>query len=270
MNLLERIPTRWLLTGAAAACLVLWAAPGWAQTSPVNGRELFNNTNAASGLNNFTNDCINCHLPGVQNRRTAIGGGPYADISFDTAMTRLGNAVSQNRGGMNQFTRLGEGLQDIAAYIADTPKTSVSSLSFRPTAINSNTLSQNIDLTNGTTMARVVIVSVAVTGTSASRFTITSDSCSAQVLDASTSCRVSVRFSAPDTATYTAPLRLTLRVQGDTATFTRDVTLDGQVAGGTTTPPPAAGGDSGGGALGLAWLAGLALATGVLARRRRG
>lgn len=31
MNFFERIPTSWLLTGAALACLLLWAAPGWAR-----------------------------------------------------------------------------------------------------------------------------------------------------------------------------------------------------------------------------------------------
>lgn len=273
MNLLERIPTRWLLTGAALACLVLWAGPGWAQSSPdpVTGKALFDNTNEASGLNDFTADCIQCHSPGVQNRRTAIGGSPYADISLDTAMSRLGSAIGRVS-GMNQFSRLGDDLQHIAAYIADTPKTNGSALGFSPTAINTPTLPVSVDLANAVTSGSLTITGVAITGTSAARFTVAADTCTAQTLPASTvaapsSCRVSVRFSAPDMAAHTATLRMTMRVEGSTTTFTRDVALNGRVV--TTTLPSAGSDDSGGGGLGLVWLGGLALATGVLARRRR-
>lgn len=273
MNFLERIPTRWLLTGAALACLVLWAGPGWAQSSadPVTGKALFDNTNEASGLNNFTADCIQCHSPGVQNRRTAIGGSPYADISLDTAMSRLGSAVGRV-GGMTQFSRLGDDLQHIAAYIADTPKTNASELDFSPTAVNTSTLSQSVDLANAITSGSLTITAVAVTGTSAARFTVSADSCTSQTLPASTlatpsSCRVAVRFSAPDMALHTATLRMTMRVEGSTTTFTREVALSGRVA--TTTQPNPGSDDTGGGGLGLVWLGGLALATGVLGRRRR-
>lgn len=274
MNFLERIPTGWLITGAAFACLVLWAGPGWAQATsgdPVNGKALFDDTSNTSGIA-FTGDCIGCHSPGVQNRRIAIGGSAFADISFETAMTRFGSAINRV-GAMSQFSQLGSGVADIAAYIADTPKLSVASLSFSPSAINTNTASQNVDLTNAVTSGALTITNVAISGPGAAQFTRSSDGCNLQTIAASTtsspsSCRVSVRFSAPTTAAYTASLTLTMRVQGSMTTFTRVLPLSGQVA--VTPPPPSSGGggDSGGGGLGLVWLAGLALATAALARRR--
>ena len=281
MNFLERIPTRWLLTGAALACLALWAAPSVAQTSgdPASGQRLFNDTSNESGIGALGN-CTNCH--NVQERRNRIATGSTAStpiftaVSFDRALSHFGTAISNNVGGsMGQFNQLSsEQIGNIAAYLADTPKTSAAQLSFTASAINTNTLSQSVDLRNSITTGTLTITGVTITGSGAARFTSTADTCNTQTLPASsllttTSCRVSVRFSAPDTAAYTASLNMTMRVGGSMTTFTRAVPLSGQV--GTPTPPPASGGggDDGGGALGWAWLTGLALATAVLARRRR-
>ena len=281
MNLLERIPTRWLLTGAALACLALWAAPSVAQTSgdPASGQRLFNDTSNESGIGALGN-CTNCH--NVQERRNRIATGSTAStpiftaVSFDRALSHFGTAISNNVGGsMGQFNQLSsEQIGNIAAYLADTPKTSAAQLSFTASAINTNTLSQSVDLRNSITTGTLTITGVTITGSGAARFTSTADTCNTQTLPASsllttTSCRVSVRFAAPDTAAYTASLNMTMRVGGSMTTFTRAVPLSGQV--GTPTPPPASGGggDDGGGALGWAWLTGLALATAVLARRRR-
>jgi cytochrome c553 len=279
MNFFERIPTRWLLTGAALACLALWAAPSVAQ-DPNSGQRLFNDTSNESGIGALGN-CTNCH--NAQERRNRIATGSlsstpiFTAVTFDRAMSHFGAAIGGNYGGvMGQFSQLGEErIADIAAYLADTPKTSVAQLGFTATAVNTNTLSQSVDLTNAITSGTLTITGVTITGSGAARFTSTADSCNTQTLAASTlltttSCRVSVRFSAPDTAAYSASLNLAMRVQGSGTTFTRAVPLTGQV--GSTTPPPATGGagsDDGGGALGLAWLCGLALATAVLARRRR-
>lgn len=278
MNFLERIPTRWLLTGAALACLLLWAGPGWAQATggdPVVGRRLYEDTSNESGNSQLTGSCNSgCHGD-VQNRRSRIGGGPFAQIDPEEALSRV-LVATNNIQAMFQFRPPALSMEqhgDIAAYIADTPKTSDADLSFTATAINTNTLSQSVDLSNSITSGTLTITAVTITGTGAARFTATSDTCTSQTLAASTlatpsTCRVSVRFSAPDTASHAATLRMTMRVQGSMTTFTRDVALSGQV--GTPAPPPSNNsGDSGGGALGLAWLSGLALATAVLARRRR-
>jgi cytochrome c553 len=282
MNFLERIPTRWLLTGAALACLALWTAPSVAQTSgdPVVGKRLFEDTGNESGVPQL-GSCTNCHT--AQDRRNRIATGSnsqtpiFTAVTFDQAMNRFGAAIGVNLGGvMGQFNQLSsEQIGNIAAYLADTPKTSVANLAFTATAINTNTLSQSVDLSNSITTGSLTITGVTISGSGAARFTSTSDTCNTQTLAASTllnttSCRVSVRFSAPDTATYTASLNLSMRVQGSMTTFTRAVPLTGQV-GSTTPPPPTSGGggDDGGGALGWAWLSGLALATAVLARRRR-
>ncbi len=285
MNFLERIPTRWLLTAAALACLALWAAPSVAQTSgnPVSGRLLFNDTSNESGIGALGN-CTNCH--NAQERRNRIATGStastpiFTDVSFARSMSRLGAAIGGNYGGvMGQYNQLSsEQISNIAAYLADTPKTSAAQLSFTASAINTNTLSQPVDLSNSITSGTLTITGVTITGSGAARFTPTADSCNTQTLPASSllttnTCRVSVRFSAPDTAAYTASLNLTMRVGGSMTTFTRAVPLSGQVGAPTPTPtpPPASGGggDDGGGALGWAWLSGLALATAVLARRRR-
>ena len=283
MNFLERIPTRWLLTGAALACLALWAAPSVAQTSgdPVVGKRLFEDTGNESGVPQL-GSCTNCHTAQERRNRVATGSSSatpiFTAVTFERAQSRLGTAIGSNLGGvMGQFNQLsGEQIANIAAYLADTPKTSTAQLSFSASAINTNTLSQSVDLSNSITNGALIITGVAITGSGAARFTSTSDTCNTQTLAASTllttnSCRVSVRFSAPDNATYTASLNLTMRVNGSMTTFTRAVALSGQV--GTPTPPPASGGgggdDDGGGALGWAWLTGLALATAVLGRRRR-
>lgn len=279
MNFFERIPTGWLLTGAAFACLLLWAGPGWAQSTgdPVAGRALFEDTPGETG-NAQLGSCTNCHS--IHDRRNRIATGtitatpPFTAVSFNSASGRFGAAIAGNfMGQMGQFSALDTTqFQNIAAYIADTPKLSVDSLSFSPSAINTNTLSQDVDLRNAVTNGTLTITNVALSGTGAARFNVTADNCTSQTIAASTvstpsTCRVSVRFSAPTTSTYTASLTLTIRVQGSMTTFTRVLPLSGQVA---TTPPPSSGGggDSGGGGLGLVWLAGLALATAALARRR--
>lgn len=184
-------------------------------------------------------------------------------------MAHFGAAISGNyNGDMGQFSQLSsQQIYDIAAYIADTPKTSVDQLSFSASAINTNTLSQPIDLTNAVTAGVLTINSVTITGTGAARFTSTADTCTAQSLPVRAQCRVSVRFSAPDTSAYAASLTLTMHVAGTSTAITRVVSLSAQV--GTPTPPPTSTpSDSGGGALGWVWLTGLALATVAVARRR--
>jgi len=284
MNFLERIPTRWLLAGAGMACLALWAAPSSAQTSgnPVAGKLLFEDTANESGVSPPLGTCTNCH--NVHERRNRIATGSpagtstpiFTAVTFDRAISHFGTAINGNYGGaMGQFSQLsGTQIGDLSAYLADTPKTSSAALSFTASAINTNTLSQPVDLSNAITSGTLTITAVTITGSGAARFTSTADSCNAQTLAASTlltttSCRVSVRFSAPDMAAYSASLTLFMRVGGSMTTFTRVVPLSGQV--GTPAPPATPGGssDSGGGALGWLWLTGLALATAVLARRRR-
>src|SRR5512139_1504758 len=131
MNFFERIPTSWLLTGAAVACLLLWAGPGWAQSadSPANGKLLFEDTPNVSGVPSL-GTCTNCHA-NVQDRRTKIGGSAFADITFETAMSHFGGAISGNLGGaMGQFAALdAQQIRDIASYLADTPKVTATNLS---------------------------------------------------------------------------------------------------------------------------------------------
>jgi mono/diheme cytochrome c family protein len=258
-------------SAAAMLCLTLAATPGWAQDA-VTGKALFEDTINASGINTLTGNCTSCH-GSVQNRRTKIGGSPYAEISLTTASNRLGSAIA-SVSAMRQFQALSAAqIQDIAAYIADTPETSTDQLNFTASAVNTATASQFVELKHArATTETLRVMSVAITGATASRFTRTSDTCDQQTLPAGGSCRVTITYSAPDTAGSMVPLTFTLRQGTSTTDFTRTMFLNGSVA--VTTPPPggtASGSESGGGgALGWPWLAALALATTLLwAARRR-
>lgn len=261
------------LEAIAVICALAAVSPSWGQSadSAVAGQALFEDTPNASGINNLTGSCTNCHSS-VQNRRTRIGGSVYADISFDLAMTRLTTAL-QAVPNMAPFRVLSnQQVRDLATYIADTPKTSTGTLDFSASAINTPTLSRPVDLRHAiATTAGLRVESVVLGGAGASRFSTTADTCTAQTLPAGGSCRVSVRYSGPDTAASTATMTLTLREVGASSSFTRTVALNGVVAVvSTPTPAPttAAAADEGGGALGAVWLVALAAAV-ASARRRR-
>jgi cytochrome c553 len=273
MNFLERIPTSWLLTAAAFACLVLWAGPGWAQATddPVDGAALFDDAPNLAPSASLTHSCANCH-GNVQNRRMRIGGSNFADITFDTAMTRLGAAIGNNAGGgMGQFSRLdGQQVRNIAAYIADTPKvtstdlTSTNVLPFVATAVG-NAVTKTITIRHSVaTTSNLTITGVTLSG-GTSGFTRTA-ACNGTVRAPAGTCTFSVTYT--PTSTTAESRTLTVALQQESTTFNRVITLNGSVQGAVTPPPSSGGGDSGGGALGLFWLAGLALATAALARRR--
>ncbi|HEX6708262.1 MAG TPA: hypothetical protein VF169_26245 [Albitalea sp.] len=256
------------IRGAAALFIALsFAAGAWADDDPLAGRELFEDTLDASGLQNLTGPCTSCHLT-VENRRNKIGGSPWADISFDTAMTRFSQAV-QNQPPMNQFAQLTQQqARDIAAYIADTPKTvpaSDSQLDFIATSAPSITLAQNVELHHAVATAEsLTVVSIDIVGTGAARFSRTMV-CDNVVITPAQSCALALTFSPLDTAPVTASLRFTLRQGASPTTFERTVALSGTVASPTPAPPAT---DTGGGAWGLPWLLALAAACGLLARRR--
>lgn len=264
----SRSPQR-LLAAAALLCLAVGAAPAFAQNA-VTGKALFDDTINSTGINTFTGDCFRCHQS-VQNRRIKIGGSPYAEISLTTASNRLGTAIGSVP-AMQQFQALSAAqIQDLAAYIADTPETSTDQLNFTASAVNSASAAQFVELKHAkATTETLRVVSVAITGTTGSRFTRTSDTCDQQTLPAAGTCRVTITYSAPDTAGSMVPLIFTLRQGTSTTNFTRTMFLNGSVA--VTTPPPggtASSSDSGGGALGWPWLAALAIATAALLRSRR-
>lgn len=248
---------------AALLCLALAsAAPTWAQNA-VAGRALFEDTINTTGINTLTGNCTSCHAS-VQDRRTQIGGSPFAEISLTLATNRLGTAIA-SQSSMRQFQALSpEQIQDIAAYIADSPETSTDQLNFSASAINTATAAQFVDLRHAVaTSETLTVLGVAITGTNGSRFTRTSDTCDQQTLPAGGTCRVTVTYSAPDTAGTMVPLTFTLRQGTSPTTFTRTMFLNGAV---DVAMPPAGASDSesGGGALGWPWLLALVLATGSL------
>jgi len=262
-------PIRHLVV-ASLLGLTLGAAPAWAQNA-VNGRALFESTIATSGINTLTGDCTSCH-GSVQERRTRIGGSPYAAISLTLATNRVGMAIA-SVGAMQQYQALSQAqIRDIAAYIADTPETSTEQLDFTATAVNTVTAAQFVELRHAVATSETLKVEgVSITGINPERFTRTSDTCDQQTLPAGGTCRVTITFSSPDTSGTIVPLTFTLRQGNATTTFTRTMYLNGTVA--VTSPPPGGGttdgGDSGGGALGWPWLVALALSLGALARGRR-
>jgi cytochrome c553 len=230
------------------------------------GKRLFEDTPNVSGINGLTGACTSCHGT-VENRRMKIGGSPYAEISLATATERFRLAMA-SISAMNQFDALSvEQVNDIAAYLADTPTRSTSELDFTVATVNTASASQFIDLRHAVATTEALhVMSVAVSGANATRFTRTADSCDQQTLAPGASCRVTMAYSAPDTAGVTATLTLTLRQGASTTDFTRSVALSGVVASAT---PPVGSSSSGGGALGAVWLVALATANALLWRSRR-
>lgn len=262
------------LRSAAIALAALLTLPAAAQTAddPGAGRALFDNTMAETGRT-FSANCSGCHS--VQSRRAMLSSNndPFAAIAFDDALEALVVAITGGVDTMAQFNNVLtlQQVRDLSAYIVDTPRTSDTTLDFNASAVNTPSAAQDVDLRHAVaTDETLTVVSVAISGSGAARFTRTSDACDAQAIAPGASCRVSLSFSSPDTQGHTASLDFTLRQGGSSTTFTRSVALSG-VANSTTPPPPASGSDdSGGGALGLGWLAALGAAVAGLSRRRRG
>lgn len=263
-----------------ALAATLLAAPAFAQTpvgDALRGKALFDNPAQASG-NNGLPTCASCH-GSVEARRATIsqntGGAydPYANIEFETAMTRLVAAL-QGQQAMAAFRVLtAQQVADIAAYLADTPKTnpvSETQLNFT-TANNSFSPAQPITLTHArATSENLVVTNVAVVGAGASQFVIGAVAgaalCNGTTLQPAGSCALTVTYSPTTNAAASADLVLTMR-QGPTTnpTFERALPLRGQIAsagGGGSTD------SGGGGALGLGWLLALGAAVAALSRRR--
>lgn len=262
----------YLLRTAALALTALLTLPATAQTGgdALAGRTLFDDTMNATGRT-FSANCSGCH--DVQSRRALLSGSndPFGVITWDTAAGRLVRAITGGVADMSQFNGVltQQQVYDLGAYLADTPTTSAAALDFDASAVNTPSAAQNLDLRHALASGEsLTVVSVALGGAGAARFTRTADTCSAQTLAAGASCRVSLSFASPDTASHAATLDFTLRQGASASTFTRSVALSG-VAAGSTTPPPTGGSDGGGGALGGGWLAALGAAVLALSRRRR-
>lgn len=268
------MPAVRFLPFALAASLL--AAPAFAQTptgDAVRGKALFDNPAQASG-NNGLATCASCH-GSVEARRAVIsqntGGAsdPYANIEFEAAMTRLVAAL-QGQQAMAAFRVLtAQQVADIAAYLADTPKTNPpheTQLNFT-TANNSFSSAQPITLTHArATTENLVVTDVAVVGSGANQFVIGNRAaCAGVTLRAGENCQINVTYSPTTNAAASAELVLTMR-QGPSTnpSFERALPLRGVIASG-------GGGSSdsgGGGALGAGWLLALLGAVAALSRRR--
>lgn len=260
----------------SAAALLATAAQAQTAGDPAAGKLLFDDTVNQTGNQMLTGNCTTCHSVLSRRNRLSGGGGEFAIVDLTLAQTRIAAAIA-NIPAMNQFGFLGDAeIRHIAAYIADTPKTSYAQLDFATSGVNV-AQSLPLDLTNAVTNstttatgARVTVQSVAISGANAADFSITGDNCTAQTLESvgamsgSSTCRVTVRFSSATTAGKTATLRFTLDPASSTTHFTRDVALSGVAAGAAPAPAPAPGSDDGGGALGFGWLAVLAAAVAAL------
>lgn len=262
----------------AAIALALLGSSAAAQTpsgDAVRGKPLFENTGTASGNSNLAS-CTSCH-GSVEARRSVIsqntGGAadPYADIDFDTAASRLVQALQRQE--MAAFRVLtAQQVYDIAAYLADTPKTnpvSETQLVFSA-ANNAFSAAQSVTLTHArATSENLVVTDVGLFGAGAGQFVVgNAAQCEGVTLLPGNSCQINVTYSPTTNAAASAELVLTMRQgPGTNPTFERVLPLSGSIA--------AAGGgggssnDSGGGALGLGWLAALGAAVAALSRRRR-
>lgn len=259
------------ITSLALVLAVLLAPAAAMSQDAKAGKRLFEDTVGATGLNGLTGACTSCH-GAVQNRRTKLAGSATAEIGFDLASDRLRVAIA-SVSPMAQFSALSaEQIQDLAAYLADTPRRSVGQLDFVAQAVNTVTPVQTVDLRHAVaTTATLQVLSVTVTGAEATRFRRTADTCDQQVLQAGASCRVALSYTPSDTAGVSAPLTFTLREGATGTNFTRTVMLQGNVAVVSQPPannPPAADG-GGGGAMSVLWALGVGLAAWVLRLQRR-
>ena len=264
---------RWRLLQAALIIASAQCAAAHAQDA-VRGKRLFEDTPNASGLPALTGACTSCHGT-VENRRARIAGDPYAEINPAFALERFRVAIA-SVGAMAQFDALQPQQQeDIAAYLADTPRRSAQRLDLTATAVRLPAPVQSVDLHHAlATTEALHVVGVGIGGPDAARFSRSADTCDQQTLAPAASCRVTVGYSAPDTAGAAATLTLTLRQGSSVAEFTRTVALSGVVSTAPLPPPPAAsqpatGSDTGGGAVQGGWLSGLVAACLLLARIRR-
>ncbi len=257
----------------ALATLLLATSAAAAQAGDAaSGRLLFELTPEATG-NAALQRCRDCHvsanaaLDPVAERRRVIGGNEFAAITPDLARTRLAAAVL-NEPQMAPFktTLSTQNLDDLAAYIADTPKASVDTLALSaPAVLGSDSAFFTLTHSTATTFP-LLVNSVTVTGSDAGAFV--ASGCQGQTLAAGNQCTVQVQFTAADTVRKNGQVVISLRQQG--VDFSRTVAVTGGVAG--VTPPSSGGGlnptpgNTGGGALGGAWLAALAAAA-LTARR---
>jgi cytochrome c553 len=260
-----------LLAAAASGAAV-------AQTADVaRGRRLFEQTPAETGIQSLQNcrDChnaafINPNLDPVAERRRAIGGELFPNITPALARTRIG--VGLNQSDMAQFrtTLDSQDLDDLAAYIADTPKTSASSLELSAPAVQGTDNAVFTLSHSAATTFPLVVNTVTVSGAGAASYV--ASGCAGQTLNAGNQCTVLVQFTASDTARKNAQVLVSLTQQN--VNFTRAVSVTGGVTG-VTPPPdgggggglnPGGGGGEGGGALAWGWLAAL-LAAAAAARR---
>jgi mono/diheme cytochrome c family protein len=266
-----------LLTAGLAATLLAGAAPAAAQATgdPLNGRELFDGITSRYPTVGYTHDCSNCHVVagmGMNSLRRLITGSDQGATTLSSVMGRFQSAVANNRGGaMSQYAALPtQDALDLAAYIADTPRTDVATLEFRATDTNAETAAQaGRFIVGATAPVPVQVLLVSLGGTHAADWVAKdTGTCTSSAIVAGGNCTASVAFKPTATGTRSATLTFQFRPQGDTATYTRTITLVGTTGSGTNPGggTGGGGGDSGGGALGAGWLALLGAA--VLAARR--
>lgn len=265
------------LSALALAALLAGTGPAAAQATgdPVNGRELFGGITSRYPTVGYTHDCSNCHVvagTGMNSLRRLITGSDQGAVTLSTVMGRFQTAVSNNQGGaMRQFSALStQDALDLAAYIADTPRTDVATLEFRATDTNVETAAQSGRFIVGATApVPVQVLQVALGGPHAADW-IAKDTatCTSSAVVAGGNCTASVSFKPTATGTRSATLTYTFRPQGDTGgPYTRVINLVGTTGSGTNPGGGGSGGgDSGGGALGAGWL--LLLGAAVAAARR--
>jgi cytochrome c553 len=273
----------------AMALLVAAAATGAgaarADGNATAGRLLYEDTvNQLGNPAGVFSRCIDCHSTGnpaldrVADRRIALGGSEFAVISEASARSRIGAAL--NIQDMAQFRGVlsSQDLDDLAAYIADTPKVLdangtviTARQTFAAASVGANVF-ENFTLRHSQATGATLVVN-SVTVTTGTNFLVTGGSCAGATvgtpLQPGAQCTVQVGYTAQDSARQNATVSLSLTQQG--VTFTRAISVTGEVTG--VTPPGGGGslnpnpsGGEGGGGLGFGWLA--ALAAAVAAARR--
>jgi len=129
------LPTSRALMVAAA---VVTGGPVLAQSADaVRGRLLFEQTpQATASLACRANAFFHAALDPVADRRSAIAGGAFGAITQAQARTsRVTGGLSQPEMAPFKTALSPQDLDDLAAYIADTPRTSVTALELAAPAV---------------------------------------------------------------------------------------------------------------------------------------
>lgn len=262
---------------AATFALALWggvlAQPAHA-ADVARGRQLYEFSAATLGVSGLAS-CSSCHhnaasnaaLDPVVDLRRTIGGSEFAALTAALVRPRLDVGLANSAMAAYRGVLTPADLDDLAAYIADTPSTDPTDLSLWAEAVGVGT-NGVFTLTHSTaTTAPLQVVKVTVSGVGSGSYV--ASGCEGQTLNPGNQCSVQVQFKPADSERKNAQVLISLKQQDVNFSRLLDVTggvkgLTAEAGSGASLSPTGVGG----GSLSLGWLLAL-LAAAWAARQLR-